>query len=126
MHNNTDTKVINHSRTSGGAHRINYLPLYLALALLVIVVGFLAVGVVKKAIREKKAAAMDAAYIASFVEGDLIKPMPMPMPMPVPVPVPLKRKHVIFRLGDDEIFRFTYKDGGEDMRYSFEVREGGL
>ncbi len=118
MHNNTDTKVINHSRTTGGAHRINYLPLYLALALLVIVVGFLAVGVVKKAIREKKAAAMDAAYIASFVEGDLIKPMP--------VPVPLKRKHVIFRLGDDEIFRFTYKDGGEDMRYSFEVREGGL
>ncbi len=116
MRNDTDTKVINRSRTTGGLRRINYLPLYLALALSVIVIGILAVGVIKKESREKKASVMDAAYIASFVEDDLKMPMP----------IPLKRKHVIFRLGDDEIFRFTYEDGGEDMRYSFEVREGVL
>ncbi len=40
------------------------------------------------------------------------------------IPSPVKSNHVIFRLGDEEIFRFVYENGGDGRRYSFEVREG--
>ena len=39
------------------------------------------------------------------------------------IPSPVKSNHVIFRLGDEEIFRFVYENG-DGRRYSFEVREG--
>ncbi len=107
MRNDTDTEVINHCRTTGARRRLNPLfPYYIAAAVIAAVLIAMAVAIEAK---DEKAGVMEAAYVAHR-----------------PMPVPLKRKHVIFRLGDDEIFRFTYEDGDEDMRYSFEVREGVL
>ncbi len=49
---------------------------------------------------------------------------PVAMKMTHGMPSPLKSNHVIFRLGDEEIFRFIYEDSGDGRRYSFEIREG--
>ncbi len=114
MRNDTDTEVINHGRTTGARRRLNpLLPYYIATAVIAAVLIAMAIAIEAK---EKKAGVMEAAYIAHSKKEELIES----------APVPLKRKHVIFRLGDDEIFRFTYEDGSGDMRYSFEVREGVL
>jgi hypothetical protein len=112
MGNNTDTKVIDYSQTT--RKRRLFTPLPSCIAFAVIIVALIAAVVVWKEIRAKQAGVMEAAYIARTAETEApVKPSP-------------KCKHVIFPLGDDEIFRFTYEDGGDDMRYSFEVREGGL
>ena len=114
MRNDTDTEIINHGRTTGPCRRLNpLLPYYIATAVIAAVLIAMAIAIEAK---EKKAGVIEAAYIARSEKEELIES----------APVPLKRKHVIFRLGDDEIFRFTYEDGSGDMRYSFEVREGVL
>jgi hypothetical protein len=116
MGNNTDTKVIDYSQTT--RKRSLFTPLPSCIAFAFIIVALIAAVVVWKEIRAKQVGVMEAAYIARAAENDVREP--------VPTKAPQKCKHVIFRLGDDEIFRFTYEDGGDDMRYSFEVREGGL
>lgn len=90
-------------------------PFVFALPVLVLFAVVL-VLVIEKTEKKKKAGVMTATYageLAREITADgIVKP-------------PAKFKHVIFRLGDAEIFRFTYKDGGAGQNYSFEVREGG-
>ncbi len=114
MRNDTETKVIDRSQTIVTRSRFNHLPYCITLA----VIAVLIITVGWQASRTKKASVTESASTARIVENDV--------KTPVPVKAPEKCRHVIFRLGDDEIFRFTYEDGVENRRFSFEVLEGGL
>ncbi len=109
MRNDTETRVIDRSKTTGKRRLFNPLACFIAIAAIIVVC--IAIGVARKANREKTAGGMEAAYI----------PRPVENGGRGAAPTLVKRKHVIFRLGDYEIFRFTYEDSDEDMRYSFEV-----
>lgn len=102
----------------GTKRRLNTAPLHYAfITVIVAVATVLAAAAVGKAVREKKRDVIEAVHTVNTPEnGDAASSRSTPAP---------KFNHVIFRLGGEEIFRFTYEDAGEDARYSFEVREGG-
>ena len=131
MQKENDTEVL--ERDSSDLHRpmqprISMLPLWVAGSVAVVVLFIIVALTIGKTRGEKKSGVMKATYSArSLLDGppeivSFKEIVPVKEMAPVKTP---KFNHVIFRLGDNEIFRFTYEDGGEDMRYSFEVREGG-
>lgn len=122
MNDDSDTKVFEYDaireRSKKSRLGMSFL-LHIAITVAVLVaIVFALVVLAKRTQRDKAKGTMEASYIhrapvraREVIETMEIKPPP-------------KFRHVIFRLGDDEIFRFTYQDDG-DLRYSFEVREGG-
>jgi hypothetical protein len=92
-------------------------PAPLCVALIVFVVAVITAAALGKAGRMKEAGVMEPTHASRYPERVTVAP--------TPVKAPPKFHHVIFRLGDDELFRFTHEDAGEDLRYSFEIREGG-
>ncbi len=113
MCNDTDTRVIDRKP------RRLFNPAPLCVAIVVIVVALIAAAALGKAGRMKKAGVMvmEAAHDSRYPERVTA--------VPTPVKALPKLNHVIFRLGGDEIFRFTHEDTGKGLRYSFEIREGG-
>ena len=119
MNHDTDTKVLEREQIDLGQQkksRISNAPMWIAAAVLVVMAFTVAVAVARM-IRQEKPGVMAATYKAHSLARELVEPGP--------VKAPPKFNHVIFRLGDAEIFRFTYEDGGNGLRYSFEVKEGG-
>lgn len=122
MNDDSDTKVFEYDeirtkpRKSGLDAKF---PFFIVVALVVAVIAVIvfAMVVAKRTQRDKAKGTMEASYTrrASAMAREITEPVQI-------IPPP-KFRHVIFRLGDDEIFRFTYQDDG-DLRYSFEVREG--
>lgn len=122
MHNETDATVTERDRTTTERRKkISFFNIPLLVATILILtmatVGMVIVSRTKREKGKQRAGVMAATYVAHASARELLGP--------APVKASPKFNHVIFRLGDQEIFRFTYEDGGEEMRYSFEVREGG-
>lgn len=121
MYDKTDTDVIERDQETTERRkkeRFFTAPLFMAMGvvLLLAVVGVTIISRAKREREGKQAGVMAATYSARALPQELVGP--------VPVKAPPKFNHVIFRLGDEEIFRFVYEDGGDGRRYSFEVREG--
>lgn len=123
MNNEADTRVIGRDKTeiqSSKKRRLSNAPLYvLAITgvITVVTLGVIMMRVIEKKHLAKKSGLVTATYNARPL-AELLHPE-------APVKEPPKFNHVIFRLGDVEIFRFKYEDGGAGLNYSFEVVEGG-
>lgn len=119
MNYDTDTKVIERGQIDMGQRKKSHIsnwPLLLMVCAIVVFAIVLAAVIVKES-RRKKPGVIAATYNAHALAKELVEP--------ITIKAPPKFNHVIFRLGDAEIFRFTYENGDEGMRYSFEVKEGG-
>ncbi len=121
MRKDSDTRILQHESLDTTRRKKNpgfISPLWIASGVFVVLVGCAAV-VLTRAIREKEAkttGVMEAAYTARSLVREMSEP--------IEIKPPPKFNRVIFRLGDEEIFRFIYEDSGDGRRYSFEVREG--
>jgi len=117
----SDTRILERERVDStrGKKKSTTFSLLWLLAGVFIVLLVLVAAIIKNVIREKEAkttGVMTATY-ANAKARELVADGP--------VKAPPKFNHVIFRLGDEEIFRFTYEGGGDGRRCSFEIREGG-
>ncbi len=121
MHD-TDTKVIEYNKMAARqskSTRFSHWPFIIASMLIIAVAATLVIVVVKRASQRRGGGAIEASFSPILKSAREITGMDVAKP----VPPPEKINHVIFRLGDVEVFRFTYEDS-EDAHYSFEVREG--
>jgi hypothetical protein len=119
MHKESDTKVLERDQlaaTTKTKPRISVMPICIALGVTFVLVLIFGAVMIAKKHRVGKAGVMEAVYSGRSLTKEVLEPVPVKIP---------KFNHVVFRLGDKEIFRFTYEDGGDDLHYSFEVREGG-
>jgi flagellar biosynthesis/type III secretory pathway M-ring protein FliF/YscJ len=121
MNTDSDTRILERDQMDTTRWKKNppsVSPLWFLVGALIVLI-VVAAAIVKKTIREKEAKAtgvMTATY-ANAKAREFVADGP--------VMAPPNFNHVIFRLGDEEIFRFTYEDGGDGRRCSFEIREGG-
>ncbi len=121
MHD-TDTKVIEYNKMAARqskSTRFSNWPFIIASMLIIAVAATLVIVVAKRTSQRRGGGVIEASFSPILKSAREITSMDVAKPVPPPV----KFNHVIFRLGDVEVFRFTYEDS-EDAHYSFEVREG--
>lgn len=125
MFRDTDTKALERGEIRQESRKPianRFSPVLISFVFLALIAIACIVVVAKRTQRMKPTGAMEAAYVGNVKARDFIKSITADEPVATP-PIP-KFNHVIFRLGDAEMFRFTYEDGGEGLHYSFEAREG--
>lgn len=120
MYDETDTATLERDQFIAPKKkpRINGMPSWIALGVICTLALVMAAIIVKER-RDARRGVMEIAYPGPSSARELVGDAS------VPVKAPEKRNHVIFRLGDEEVFRFTYEDSGDGRRCSFEIREGG-